>query len=167
MQSLIRTLYDIVLLHRGPEAIPRSWLLVPAAAGLAVLGELAAVLLVGPVREEHLFPMLFSLLIGTGLYVTVVVLAGFPERTAPTLTALLGCFALIQFVFVAEWVLFRPFVGERLTAIVAELIQLWSIPVEGHIVARAIGRHWYVGIAIAIGVFTLQYILYIVTAATS
>ena len=27
---------------------------------------------------------------------------------------------------------------------------LWSVPVEGHIIARAIDRHWYLGIAIAV-----------------
>jgi hypothetical protein len=46
------------------------------------------------------------------------------------------------------------------TGLVANLILLWSVPVEGHIIARAISRHWYIGVLIAIAVFVLQYILY-------
>jgi len=33
------------------------------------------------------------------------------------------------------------------------------VPVEGHIIARAIDRHWYVGIVIAVGVFIFQYVI--------
>ena len=62
--------------------------------------------------------------------------------------------------FVAEFVLFTPFLGPTITGIVAQLILLWSVPVEGHIIARALGRHWYIGIVIAIGVFVLQYVIY-------
>jgi hypothetical protein len=40
------------------------------------------------------------------------------------------------------------------------LILLWSIPVEGHIIARAIDRHWYVGIGAALAVFVFQLFLY-------
>ena len=97
---------------------------------------------------------------GIVCYAAVVVLGGHSERLLQTITALLGCGALVFFAFVAEYVLFRPFVGERLTGLVANLILLWSVPVEGHIIARAIDRHWYIGISIAIAVFALQYILY-------
>jgi hypothetical protein len=91
--------------------------------------------------------------------VTVIV-AGYSNRVLQTLSAILGCGALIAFAFVAEYVLFRPFLGQTITGIVAQLILLWSVPVEGHIIARAISRHWYIGIVIAIIVFILQYVIY-------
>ena len=56
--------------------------------------------------------------------------------------------------------LLRPFVGDRLTDMASGLTLLWSIPVEGHIIARAIDRHWYIGILVAIGVFFLQAMVY-------
>jgi hypothetical protein len=43
---------------------------------------------------------------------------------------------------------------------------LWSVPVEGHIIARAMGRHWYIGILIAITVFVLQFVIYSAMSAT-
>jgi hypothetical protein len=83
-----------------------------------------------------------------------------------TIAAILGCGALISFAFVAEYVLFLPFLGEVPTGLIANLILLWSVPVEGHIIARAIERHWYIGILIAIGVFVLQYVVYSVVSST-
>ncbi len=41
--------------------------------------------------------------------------------------------------------------------LIAVLIIIWSIPVEGHIIARGIEQHRYVGIGIALIVFTVQY----------
>jgi hypothetical protein len=39
------------------------------------------------------------------------------------------------------------------------LVLLWSVPVEGHILARTIDRHWYVGIVVAMAVFIFQFYL--------
>ncbi len=157
---LIRTLFDIVLLRKGPDAIPRSGLLLVMAVSLWLFSSLAGLALIGRFDESDFFLGLFSGMAGIVCYAAVVVLGGYSERLLQTITALLGCGALVFFAFVAEYVLFRPFVGERLTGLVANLILLWSVPVEGHIIARAIDRHWYIGISIAIAVFALQYILY-------
>ena len=101
-----------------------------------------------------------AVLAGVVAYVAVLVVAGHPSRALQTITAILGCGALISLAFVAEFLLFMPFFGPTVTGIAAQLILLWSVPVEGHIIARALGRHWYIGIAIAIGVFVLQYLIY-------
>jgi hypothetical protein len=58
--------------------------------------------------------------------------------------------------FVAEYVLLQPFLGVRIASILATLIIFWSVPVEGHIIARAIQQHWFAGIAIAMVVFIMQ-----------
>ena len=55
------------------------------------------------------------------------------------------------------YVLFMPFLGQVPTGIIVTLTVFWSVPVKGHIVARAIDRHWYLGIAIAIAVFSIQF----------
>jgi hypothetical protein len=52
------------------------------------------------------------------------------------------------------------------TSLIANLILLWSVPVEGHIIARATERHWYIGILVALAVFILQYLIYRVVATT-
>ena len=106
-------------------------------------------------------------MVGLACYAMTVVAAGFPARVLQTLAAILGCGALISFAFVAEYVLFTPFLGQTITGVVAQLILLWSVPVEGHIIARAIDRHWYVGIVIAIIVFVLHYVIFRLMTGTT
>ena len=163
----IRTLFDIVLMRRGPDAVPRSGVLLLMAIGLWLFSSLAGRALIDRLDESDFFLGLFSGIVGIACYAVVVVLGGYAERLLQTITTLVGCGALIFLVFVAEYVLFMPFAGERFTGLVANLILLWSVPVEGHIIARAINRHWYIGILIAIAVFALQYILYNLVAAES
>jgi len=109
---------------------------------------------------------LFTALVGILCYAAVVVISGHPSRVLQAVSAVLGCGALISLAFVAEFVLFTPFLGQSITGIVAQLILLWAVPVEGHIIARAIDRHWYVGILIAISVFVLQFVIYNVMSSS-
>ena len=164
---LIRTLFDIVLLRRGPDAVPHSGLLFMMALGLWLFSSLAGLTLIDRFDEDDFFLGLFSGIAGVACYSVVVVLAGYSARLLQTITTLIGCGALIFRAFVAEYTLFNPLAGERVTGLVANLILLWSVPVEGHIIARAINRHWYIGILIAIAVFALQYLLYNLVAAGS
>ena len=167
MLPLIRTLFDITLLAKGPDAIPRSGLLLLMAVGLWLFTSLVGLALIDRLDETDFFLGLFSGIAGIVCYVSVVVLGGYTTRLTQTMTALIGCGALIFLIFVAEYVLFLPIAGDKVTGLIANLILLWSVPVEGHIIARAIDRHWYIGILIAITVFALQYILYnLVTSAS-
>lgn len=160
MLPLLSTLVDIALLRKGPEAIPKSGLLFAMTVGLWLFSSAAGTVLIERIDENEFLLGLFGGVAGILLYTMVVIVSGHGERILQTLSAIIGCGALIFLVFVAEYVLFTPFVGERLTWLAANLILLWSVPVEGHIIARAIDRHWYIGIAIAIAVFVLQLILY-------
>lgn len=157
---LLRTLLDIVLLRKGPESIPRSSILFALIVGFWLVSSLSVLSLIEQYDEQDFVIGVFTALIGLACYGITVVMAGFPNRVLQTMSAILGCGALISFVFVAEFVLFAPFLGQTITGIVAQLILLWSVPVEGHIIARAIDRHWYLGIVIAILVFILQYVIY-------
>ena len=67
--------------------------------------------------------------------------------------------ALLGFAFIFTFVGLRQFIGDDVAVILATLFVFWSVPVEGHIIARAIERDWYLGIAIAMGVFIAQYML--------
>jgi hypothetical protein len=163
---LIRTLFDIVLLRKGPEDIPRSWFLLILIVALWLFSSLAAVALIEQFDETDFFLGLFNGAIGVACYAAFVVVSGWPARLLQTISAILGCGALISLAFVAEYVLFMPFLGEVATGLISNLILLWSVPVEGHIIARAMERHWYVGILIAIAVFVLQYVVYSAVSAT-
>jgi len=153
---LVRTLFDIVLLRKGPDSIPRSAVLFVLIVGLWLFSSDESDFLVG----------LFANLVGILCYAAVVVISGHSPRVLQTISAILGCGALISLAFVAEFVLFTPFLGQSVSGLVAQLILLWSVPVEGHIIARAIDRHWYVGILIAISVFAFQFVLYNIVSSS-
>lgn len=157
---LLRTLLDIVLLRQGPETIPRSTMLFAMIVGLWLAASVSVLVLIEQYDRDDFVIGLLTAAVGLACYAVTVVAAGYPARVQQTLSAILGCGALISFAFVAEFVLFQPLFGPSVTGLVAQLILLWSVPVEGHIIARAIGRHWYVGIVIAVLVFILQYIIF-------
>jgi hypothetical protein len=162
---LIKTLFQILALRRGPDAIPRSWLLLSMSVALWVFSALAGLALIDRFNDTDFFLGLFSGLVGIACYSALVVFSGRGARLLQTVSAIIGCSALIFLAFVAEYVLFMPFLGATTTGFVATLILFWSVPVEGHIIARAIDRHWYIGIMIAVAVFCLQYVVN--TAVTS
>jgi len=61
---------------------------------------------------------------------------------------------------VVTFVILRPLAGEQVAALLAWLVLIWSVPVKGHIIARAIEQHWYTGIAIALTVYIAQRFAY-------
>lgn len=126
---------------------------------LWLFSALAGLALIDRFSDTDFFLGVFSSIVGIACYAALVVLSGRSARLLQTVSAIVGCSALIFFAFVAEYVLFTPFLGPPTAGLVATLILFWSVPVEGHIISRAIDRHWYVGILIAVGVFCLQYLL--------
>jgi hypothetical protein len=164
---LIKTLFDITLLRKGPDSIPASALLLLLVVSLWLFSSLAILSLIEQYDERDFIIGLYTALAGVIAYTAILVVAGHASRAMQTITAILGCGALISLAFVAEFVLFTPFLGQPITGVVAQLILLWSVPVEGHIIARALDRHWYLGIVIAIGVFVLQYVIYSAMSPTT
>ena len=158
LQSLIKTLFDITLLRKGPESIPYSFVLLLMCVLLWVCSSLAAIPLIKGYDETRFIQSMFNGALGILCYSAIVVFSGHSERLLQTLAAIIGCGALIWVAFVTVFALLLPFIGEFPTYLIATLIIFWSVPVEGHIIARAIDRHWYFGIAIAMIVFVIQFI---------
>lgn len=153
---LLRTFLDIVALRKGPEQIPHSWLLFLLAIAFLLVASLCALVLIQPMAEQDFGVNLLTIAVGVGFYAAVLVLTGYARRMLQTLTAVLGCGAILTVLVVAELVFLRPFLGADVAAVIGTLTSFWSVPVEGHIIARAIDRHWFSGIAIAIAAYVLQ-----------
>jgi len=156
-QSLIKTLFDITLLRKGPEDIPASWFLFLLIVAFWLFSGLAGVALIKTFDESEYVLGLYNGLVGILCYASIVILSGRSNRLLQTISAIIGCSALISLAVVAEYVLFMPFLGEFPTSLIATLIVFWSVPVKGHIIARAVDMHWYFGIIIAIIIFSLQF----------
>ena len=124
--------------------------------GLLALSMFCATTLVPPTGEQDWYVLYGSIAIGMLAYTGVLLVTGYGRRFLPVMSAIIACGAILNLLFVAEYVLLSPFLGVRIAGIGATLIIFWSVPVEGHIIARGIQQHWFAGIAIAMMVFILQ-----------
>ncbi|HSM30517.1 MAG TPA: hypothetical protein VK854_07425 [Woeseiaceae bacterium] len=157
MQAFIKTLFDIVTLRKGPDAIPASWLLLNAATVMWFLPLLVAAVLVPGFGGTAVTASVASWALSLVCYAAVIVLAGYSRRLLQALTAIIGCGALIFVAQVAGLVVVSVLLGTAVAGLVVYLLLFWSVYVKGHIIARTIERDWYVGLVIAIAVFLLQY----------
>ena len=114
--SLIRTLMQIVLLQKGPEAFPRAPVILLFCVALWMVSSAIALFSVDGSSSSSF-------------------MLGIVERLLPLL------------------------IDEQQVNSLLTLVLLWSVPVEGHIIARAIDRFWYVGLVAASTVFIVQLFL--------
>ena len=73
-----------------------------------------------------------------------------------TISAIVACGAIITSLYVIEYLVFKNLFGVEFARLVGILIIFWSVPVEGHIIARATQQHKFVGITIAMAALILQ-----------
>ena len=157
MQAFIITLFEILAIRKGPDAIPHSWLLLNMATVLWFLPLLLAAVLVPGFGGAAVAVSVASWALSLACYALVIVLAGYRSRLLQSLTAIIGCGAIIFCAQVAGLVTLLLFLDAALAQIIVYLLLFWSIHVKGHIISRTINRDWYVGLVIAIAVFILQY----------
>lgn len=162
---LFRTLYEITLLRKGPQHIPRSGILLVMATVFWLFAVLCQVALIQSIDEKDFVLELFSALVGVICYSAVVVAFGQSPRLTQTITAILGCGAMLAFVFAFAYIFLQAIGSPVLMLLVVWAIVLWSVSVKGHIIASAINRHWYAGLAIAVAVFSLQHVIHAFTSA--
>lgn len=158
--ALLKTLFDIIRLRKGPDAIPYSWIVTLVSLMLWLVAGFVIAAMTEEMSNEDFLIGTFTGVVGLACYAAIVVLTGHTPRLLQTVTAILGCGAMLSFLFVAGTIALTPLLSAGMTNLVVTLILLWSIPVEGHIIARAIDRHWYVGIVAAMAVFVFQLFLY-------
>ena len=158
MGLLIRTLLDITLLRKGPDAIPASWLLFVIAfllryAGVAVVAELGGVSL-STVQVDLVF-----LLLELTCFAAIVVLRGKSERLSPTLTSIVGVDAIFVFAMAVILLVGRTFFGAESVGPAIDLLQIWSVVVKGHIIALSVDWHWYGGLLVSLAIYLFQKVL--------
>src|SRR5690606_15224370 len=150
---LLRTFLDVIALRKGPEHIPSSWLLLALAVGALFFATFVA----AQVVAQSFTLSVAADALGLGLYGFVLVAAGHARRVLATVTTLIGCGAILMLAFAVELVLFEPLLGENPALLIGLLIHFWSVFVEGHIMSRALSRHLFAGVAVAIAAFTVRY----------
>jgi hypothetical protein len=162
MLALLETLFDIIRLRKGPDAIPYSWVLCLFILMLWVVAGFVMTLTTPEMDDRDFLVAMLTSVVGLACYASIIVMSGKTPRLLQTVTAIFGCGALLSLLSVAVDVLLSALARDATANIVVTLVLLWSVPVEGHIIARAIDRYWYVGILIAMAVFIFQLYLFAV-----
>lgn len=93
-------------------------------------------------------------------YWFVLIVTGYTRRLVPTIAAIMATGSILTMLHSVVFALMRPIATANLTVTIAWLILIWAIPVKGHVIARAIGQHWFAGIAIAMTIFVMQNVAY-------
>jgi len=154
--TLFKTFVEIILLRKGPDNIPHSSVLFIMVAAIWLLVGIVAVMLVESYQSSSLFIDLILAFVGLGIYAIVVKLFGKGARLIRCFTTILGCsivFSILQF---GGRLAFPVLLAEVEVDWALLLIWLWSIPVEGHIIARTIERQWILGFLVAFAVLFVQ-----------
>ena len=160
MLALFNTLFDIIRLRRGPDAIPHSTFLLTIIVALWLFAGLLMTYTTDGLDANDFVIGTVTGVAGLLCYTAIIAVSGKSARLMQAVMAMLGCGSVLSLMFVAGNVLLALFLAEDVVSLIVTLILLWTVPVEGHIISRTIDRHWYVGVVFAMAVFVFQLILY-------
>ena len=164
MLALIEAFMKIALRRLGPEDLPDSTLLlgiagaayvaVQALVSLPVFGGLSAGLARNVAVDVALLAGCLWLLLAS---------LGFRHRFRQTLTALLGTGALLTVAMLPAYLWVRASGGPQqaglLPTLVILLVLVWSVAVNGHILARALSTGFPLGVALALCYLLLNFVV--------
>lgn len=156
VRTLFKTFIEIIFLQKGPDDIPQSSVLFVMVAAIWILVGIVAVMVVDSYQSSSLLIDLILALVGLGIYAVVINLFGKGARLMRCFTTILGCSIVFSIVQFGGSLAFPLLLAETEVDWALLLIWLWSIPVEGHIIARTIERQWVVGFLIAFAVLFVQ-----------
>ena len=158
MRQLIQNFLDMIMLRKGADAIPSSWLVLIFSLGLLFISSTGVLFLIDNTPNQRPWINFLGYFLGISFYSLILIGHGFFGRILQTISAIIACGSLITIIFVIEFILFAPFIGSNLAGLLASFIMLWSVPVEGHIISTAIGKTRFLGIIIAIIALLLQFL---------
>ena len=155
--TLFKTLVEVILLRKGPEDVPHSSVLFVIVTTIWLLVGVVDVMTIETVKGPGLFFVdLILAFVGLACYAIVVNAFGKRVRLMRCITTILGCSIVFSVVLLGGRAVLPLLLTENELVWAVQLIWFWSIPVEGHIIARTIERQWVIGFLIALAVLFAQ-----------
>ena len=158
--ALLQTLFDIMRLRKGPDAIPHSQVILVVVVAMWVAADLVSVVASPQIAMDRRVVGWLVALVALVIYVLIVSFYRRGERLLQMLSSIIGCsaiYTLILTVVIATSAQLpdqSPLQFGFVMAVFA--VMLWSVVVEGHILSTTIGQPRIVGVMIALSVFLLQ-----------
>ena len=163
MLALIRTFLLIALRRLGPEDLPDSSLLFGLAATAYAAAQVIVALPLYGAGSALLRAVVLDVLLLYACVWGLLRFTGKPLRFRQTLTALFGTGALLTLLLVPlnSWftVASTPDQPAVLPTAGILLILIWSLVVNGHIVARALSTSFGIGLVFSVIYFFINYLV--------
>lgn len=156
MLLLLRTYLDMIALRKGPDAVPSSWLVVGISVLLLAISWFVQTILLDSVGEGRMLPALAGYFLALFFYGGVVSAFGFRRRIKQTLASIIACGSIIAMTAVIGLAVLAPLLGSNVARALSLLLLLWAVPVKGHLVAKSIQQHLFVGVTIAIAALIMR-----------
>ena len=102
MVRLIKNFLDIILLRKGPDIIPSSWLIFFFSTFLLALSSFGVIFLIDNNIDQNPAVNLLAYAGGLIFYLFVIYIYGYSNRALQTLTAIIACGSLVTIGFVFE-----------------------------------------------------------------
>lgn len=160
MLAYVQTLLNVALRKNGPEDIPDSGFLLGLTFVVYLLIQAPLIWMSFGTADVLVATLAVSVgMLVLGLWL-LLVLTGYRSRFRQSLTAMLGTNALlgafsVPFTYWREAGLANQ-ASVALPSAMIFVIMLWSLMVDGHIVARAISKPFGIGLMIAVAFFFLH-----------
>lgn len=156
MNSLIRTLSQLLRLRGGPQDLPASW----ALTGMLLAAYLALGMYTGQVLggEDAVARSLAINVLQVAAVAAMLRVRRHPERLAQTLAGLAGTgimLGALAFVFLLQA---DPEVNQPLLGLAWFAVFIWSLAVDAHIYRHALSIKFSTGVLVAVLLLAVTYV---------
>ena len=117
---------------------------------------MVATVVIFPELEPQHFVTLLLAAMTVGFYYLLLFLTGFTGRFVQSMTAIFGIDCLLTVIYLVGYLAVSALFDRPTALVLTLLLSYWSVPVQGHIISRAIQQHWGIGVGLAL---TLHLIL--------
>lgn len=160
MRILFSTVWQILLLRRGPQGLPNAPLFVALIAGANLLVSLLVSIRFSP--ELPALALMASIAVSLATQAALVYFAlwvrNFPNRFNPTLAAMLAC-DLVLVALYGIAIGLTGGIGEEPASLTSQLVTLgyliWSVSVAGWVLHHALESTFFVAVLVAIAINVL------------
>jgi hypothetical protein len=157
LPTLLKTFFDIAVLRKGPDALPPSWLIFYLGIGLWLSGIVAMAAVVPGLAVADMSTDVAGWALSIALFAVIILGMGFRHRLPQGLSAIVGSSAILLYAQVVFAGILLPLDAADAAGLFLELLLIWSIFVNGRILAATINVHPFVGVAISVIVYILRY----------
>jgi hypothetical protein len=156
---LIPVILGITVHRRGPDELPSSPFLVLLLLGASEFAQLVT-LRIAAAPDDAILVMLFSVALDFLFVWSVLVVFERRQRFWQTMGAFLGAGVVLNTIsaVLVGWnqSLQAPADTTTLPEVLLQLLQVWSVDIGGFLLARAIDRHYALGVVIMLGYVLLS-----------